>query len=126
MIGGIKYDFCVLQRLIWFALFAGCPTKRTICLYGLRYCIKAEKKSIFRQRININDKAFKCKMTCSVSIGEHCSAVYPRVVNLGTTTKLCLRNYVPKPYPGHIVVVSRPKIGLGKVGVTFILVLFYN
>ena len=35
----------------------------------------------------------------------------PRVVNLGTTTKLCLRNFVPKPHPGHVVVVSRPKIG---------------
>ena len=34
-----------------------------------------------------------------------------RVVNLGTTTKLCLRNFVPKPHPGHVVVVSMPKIG---------------
>ena len=34
-----------------------------------------------------------------------------RVVNLGTTTKLCKRNFVPKPHPGHVVVVSRPKIG---------------
>ena len=49
-----------------------------------------------------------------------------RVVNLGTTTKLCLRNFVPKPHPGHVVVVSRPKIGLRKVGVTVIFVLFYN
>ena len=34
-----------------------------------------------------------------------------RVVNLGTTTKLCKRIFVPKPHPGHVVVVSRPKIG---------------
>ena len=34
-----------------------------------------------------------------------------RVVNLGTTTKLCKRNFVPKPHPGHVVVVSRRKIG---------------
>ena len=34
-----------------------------------------------------------------------------RVVNLGTTTKLYERNFVPKPHPGHVVVVSRPKIG---------------
>ena len=41
-----------------------------------------------------------------------CSAVdTSRVVNLGTTTKLCKRNFVPKPHPGHVVVVSRPKIG---------------
>ena len=24
-----------------------------------------------------------------------------RVVNLGTTTKVCQRNFVPKPHPGH-------------------------
>ena len=34
-----------------------------------------------------------------------------RVVNLGTTTKLCYHIFVPKPHPGHIVVVARPKIG---------------
>ena len=34
-----------------------------------------------------------------------------RVVNLGTTMKLCQRNFVPKPHLGHIMVVSRPKIG---------------
>ena len=33
------------------------------------------------------------------------------IVNLGTTTKLCQRHFVPKPHPGHVVVVSRPKIG---------------
>ena len=49
-----------------------------------------------------------------------------RVVNLGTTTKWCLRNFAPKPHPGHVVVVSRPKIGYRKVGVAFIFVLFYN
>ena len=39
------------------------------------------------------------------------SFITARVVNLGTTTKLCKRNFVPKPHPGHVVVVSRPKIG---------------
>ena len=39
------------------------------------------------------------------------SPALTRVVNLGTTTKLCSRNFVPKPYPRHVVVVSRPKIG---------------
>ena len=40
------------------------------------------------------------------------SAVYhgARVGNLGTTTKLCKRNFVPKPHPGHVVVVATPKI----------------
>ena len=33
------------------------------------------------------------------------------MVNLGTTMKLCQRNFVPKPHPGHVVVVSRAKIG---------------
>ena len=33
------------------------------------------------------------------------------VVNLGTTTKLCYRNFVPKPHPGHVVVVAMSKIG---------------
>ena len=39
-----------------------------------------------------------------------CQHTNPRVVNLGTTKKLCLRNFVPKPHPGHVVVVSRPNI----------------
>ena len=34
-----------------------------------------------------------------------------QVVNLGTTTKLCSHNFVPKPHLGPIVVSFRPKIG---------------
>ena len=53
------------------------------------------------------------------------AVTFTRVVNLGTTTKLCKRNYVPKPHPGHVVVVAKPKIGSTKAGVIFIFVLFY-
>ena len=42
------------------------------------------------------------------------------MVNLGTTTKLCLRNFVPKPHPGHVVVYVWPKIGYTKVRAIFI------
>ena len=52
------------------------------------------------------------------------AVTFTRVVNLGTTTKLCKRNYVPKPHPGHVVV-AKPKIGSTKAGVIFIFVLFY-
>ena len=41
---------------------------------------------------------------------KHQVLAQSRVVNLGTTTKLCKRNIVPKPHPGHVVVVARPKI----------------
>ena len=47
------------------------------------------------------------------------------MVILGTTTKLCQRNFVPKPHAGHVVLVARPKIRLTKVGVIPIFVLFY-
>ena len=54
-----------------------------------------------------NNMVFNCNEARSQKYRQ----LSTRVVNLGTTTKLCQRNFVPKPHPGYVVVVSRPKIG---------------
>ena len=49
-----------------------------------------------------------------------------RVVNLGTTTKLSSRNFVPNQNQGYVVVVFRPKIEYYKGKCHFSFVVFFH